>query len=178
MESKTKTVATINHQSILVIQNGQKLVPIKPICEALGVNDRSQRSKIESDEILGSVGVLSTSTGKDNKSYEMFCIPYKYVFGWLFTINPKNVKEEARESVIKYRMACYDALYQHFTDTQEFLEQKQLAIEKQTLIAQEANKEFSGARIKKKDAEEKLLKVTTYSFNQWLSDNRQLNLFN
>lgn len=44
----------------------------------------------------------------------MFCIPIRYVFGWLFSINPKNVNEESRASVIAYRRECYDVLWQHF----------------------------------------------------------------
>lgn len=66
--TSTQTVATVNHSGILIIDHGQKLVPIKPICEALGINDKSQRDKIADDEFLNSVGVLSTSTGKDGKT--------------------------------------------------------------------------------------------------------------
>jgi hypothetical protein len=54
-----------------------------------------------------------------------------YVFGWLFTINPQNVKEEAKEKVLKYKLECYTALFNHFSDQSEFLEQKQAALEKQ-----------------------------------------------
>jgi len=131
MTEKIKTVAKINNVSITLIDDADKLVPIKPICEALGVDDKNQRTKIKNDEILGSVGVLSTSTGKDGKQYEMFCLPYMYALGWLFTINPKNVKEESQETIIKYKMECYTALFNHFVGKSEFLEQKQLVIEKQ-----------------------------------------------
>lgn len=40
--------------------------------------------------------------------------PLKYVYGWLFTINPKNVSDEARPAVMRYRVECYNALYDHF----------------------------------------------------------------
>src|SRR5690554_3549527 len=126
---ETRTVAVINKAKILVIEDRGKLVPIKPMCEALGVDVDSQRKKINQDEILAPVAVLSTATGADGKGYNMFCIPYKYIFGWLFTINPKNVKEDAKEGVINYKKACYDALYQNFTDQSEFLEFKQEQIE-------------------------------------------------
>src|SRR5690554_8032106 len=111
MKTQTKTVAIVNKSTIILIEDGNKLVPVKPICQALGVDFASQKEKIETDEVLSSVVGLNPTTGADGKEYEMFCIPLKYVFGWLFTINPKNVKEEARESVIAYRKECYDVLY-------------------------------------------------------------------
>jgi hypothetical protein len=99
---ETKSIAKVNEVTIQVVsENGLKLVPIKPICEALGIDEDAQRRKLKEDELLNSVTTLSTATGSDGKQYEMVCIPLKYVFGWLFTINPKNVKEEARESVAR-----------------------------------------------------------------------------
>ena len=59
--------------------------------------------KIQSHPILGSTGVLSTLVASDGKAREMYCIPFEFVFGWLFTINPANVKEESKESLIKYQ---------------------------------------------------------------------------
>lgn len=115
MTDKIK-IAKINGTEIFAESNEDGIfVPIKPICTALGIDDRAQRTKIQEDDILNSVGVLSTLTGADGKTYEMFALPLKYVYGWLFTINPKNVAPEAKENVIKYRKECYDVLYDHFT---------------------------------------------------------------
>lgn len=109
-------ISKINGVDIVTVErDGEIFVPIKPICEAIGIDDRAQRDKIQSDEILGSTGVLSTSVAADGKEREMFCLPLKYVYGWLFTINPKNVAPEAREAVAVYRRECYDVLYEHFT---------------------------------------------------------------
>lgn len=177
MKNQTRTVAVINKAKILVIENGEKLVPIKPICEALGIDARNQREKISEDEILSSVGVLSTSTGADGKGYEMFCLPYKFIFGWLFTINPKNVKEEAKESVINYKLACYNALYQSFTDTQEFLEQKQKMVEEHLLVLDEATRNFKEAKNVMYDRKKDLNRVREMTFDDWLANNRQLLLF-
>ena len=111
---KTKTIARVNNVAILAGNDSEKLVPIKPICEALGIDRKAQQDKIREDEFLSSVGVLSTATGADGKQYEMFCLPLEFIFGWLFTINPKNVKEEAQEAVRQYRIECYRVLYNHF----------------------------------------------------------------
>ena len=115
---ETKTIVRVNNVDIIATSDEQ-MIAIRPICEALGIDAKVQRQKIQEDEDLNSVGVLSTSTGADGKKYEMLCLPVRYIFGWLFTINPKNVKPEAQEAVRVYRRSCYDALYQHFFGTQK-----------------------------------------------------------
>lgn len=110
-------ITTINGVEIFaeVTSDGNIFVPIKPICTALGIADNKQREKIQEDDILASVGTLRVSTGADGKQYEMYCLPLEYVYGWLFTINPKNVADSARETVKNYRRECYEALYNHFS---------------------------------------------------------------
>ena len=61
----------------------------------------------------------------DGKEREMFCIPYKYVFGWLFSIDTTRVNEDVREAVIRYKMKCYDVLYEYYTESKVFLKEKQ-----------------------------------------------------
>lgn len=108
-------ISKINGVDIVTVdKDGDIYVPIKPICDALGIADNKQREKIKEDEILSSVGTLRVSTGADGKQYEMFCLPLQYIYGWLFTINPKNVATAAREAVARYRRECYDVLYEHF----------------------------------------------------------------
>lgn len=126
----TKTVAKVNNVNILLIDGTEKLVPIRPICDALGIAHQRQIEKIKSDEILGSTVTLQVTVAGDKNEREMTCIPFMFVFGWLVTINPKNVKPEAKEAVIKYKLECYEALFKHFADQSEFLQQKQEALEK------------------------------------------------
>jgi hypothetical protein len=76
---KTSTLTRVNEVAIQIVENNnEKFVPIRPICEALGIDDKSQRSKIYEDEFLNSVKVLSTSTGTDGKEYEMLCRTFRY----------------------------------------------------------------------------------------------------
>lgn len=109
---KDTIITTVNNVEIVVTP--EMYVPIKPICEALGVDPKAQRDKIQAHPILNSVGGLSTSTGTDGKRYEMFCLPLEFVYGWLFTIHPDNVRAESREKLIAYQRECYHALYEHF----------------------------------------------------------------
>lgn len=174
MTAQTKVIATINKVDIIVIENGQKYVPIKPICEAFGIDDKRQRQKIQEDEILGSVGGLRPSTGADGKTYEMFCIPYKYVFGWLFSINPKNVKPEAQNAVRRYKLLCYDILYQNFSDHTTFLEQKQEAMQQQLNKVQQMRSMFRNTQYSLKQESERLNGIKDLTFEQWLANNRQM----
>lgn len=161
-----KTITTINNQNITIIDNGsEKLVPIKPICQALGIDFKGQYDKIENDKILNSTVVLSPTVATDEKQREMICLPIKYVFGWLFTINPGNVSEGARETITKYKMECYEVLYRHFTaralaferQNKEVMRLSQLINEEQYLFATTRNrlnslrKEFSEIRDKSID---------------------------
>lgn len=125
---ETKIIARVNNVDI-VSTSDEQLVPIRPICEALGIDHKVQWQKIRDDEDLSSTVVLSTTVGADGKEREMSCLPIRYIFGWLFTINPKNVKPEAQDAVRTYRRNCYDALYNHFFGTQKRqLEQNQVEI--------------------------------------------------
>jgi P22_AR N-terminal domain len=172
----TKTVARVNNVSILMIQGGENPVPIKPICEALGIAEDAQRIKLQSDEILSSVTTLSMVTGSDGKQYKMTCLPFMYIFGWLFTINPKNVKTEAQETVAKYRLECYKALFKHFTDQSEFLQQKQIAVEKQLEEVDRIRANFKETKIKLDEAKQLFMKVRSMTFDEWQANNNQLTL--
>ena len=85
---ETKTIVRVNNVDIIATSDG--LIPIRPICEALGVDYKSQYQKVKNSEELASVVVLSTTTGADGKMYEMVCLPVEYIYGWVFTISPST----------------------------------------------------------------------------------------
>lgn len=59
-------ISKINGVEIVTVdREGEIFVPIKPICEAIGIDVESQRDKIQADEILNSVAVFCTATGAD-----------------------------------------------------------------------------------------------------------------
>lgn len=114
--TKSTTVARINNVDIVVIENGdEKYVAVKPICEALGVAHQSQIERLKTDPILGPTVTISVTVGADGKQREMVTIPFKFVFGWLFKIDVRNVGDKAAAIMIKYQLACYEALYERFT---------------------------------------------------------------
>lgn len=173
---KTTTIANVNEVSILVIQNPDKLVPIKPICEALGLAHQPQLEKIKTDDILSSTVTLSVTVGADKKEREMTCLPLKFVFGWLFTINPKNVNKDAREKVIKYKLECYNALYDHFAVKSEFLEEKQIHIDNLSAVLEKAQEDFNTKKERLAEVKKKFNEVKDLTFEQWQANKRQLSM--
>ena len=109
-------ISKINGVDIVTVErDGEIFVPIKPICAALGIEAAPQRDKLQNDEFFNSVGTIIVSTGADGKSYEMYALPLKFIYGWLFTIDAGQVAESRREAVANYQLECYKALYEHFT---------------------------------------------------------------
>lgn len=160
MEKKI-SIGRINRVEIFAVTSGSGdiLVPIRPICEAIGIDPEGQRRKLSEDEDLNSVADLRSATGTDGKQYKMLCIPLLYVYGWLFTINPKNVATEAKEKVRKYRMECYKALYNHFflrSAKQLEANKAEIALLEEINLCLTAEKE---SRAKRKEAEKKLNQV-------------------
>lgn len=98
----TREIAKVNNVAIMAGNDPKKLVPIKPICEALGIDYARQFQKLKDDEDLGPIIGLTPTVAADGKIREMVCLPMEFIFGWLFTINPKNVKPEAQEAVMSY----------------------------------------------------------------------------
>lgn len=108
MEAMLKLIARVNNVDLFIIDNSNRLIPIKPICEAIGIDHSSQLTKLKGDTFFSKILVISKAVGADGKSHEMSCIPAMYVLGWLFTINPRNVKPESKEVVMKTKIECYN----------------------------------------------------------------------
>lgn len=175
-ETTSTVVAKINNVEIVIIENGSKLVPIKPICEALGISHKPQIERLKEDPILNSVVTLSMTTGSDGKQYEMVTIPFKFVFGWLFRIDSRNVKEEAREAVLKYQVECYDALYNHFTRHFEFVEWQGKLIEEQIVIVEAINLNFRETKNQLIDAKEELNRRRRLTIDDYMAEKAQLKI--
>lgn len=112
---KTELVRVNGQEISCPFENGENYVAIKPICQALGIDHKSQFDRIKNDRKLKDAYTVSVyapdASGRDQ---QMFCIPLKYVFGWLFSIDENKVNEDNRELFIKYKDECYEVLYNHF----------------------------------------------------------------
>lgn len=121
-------IIKINQVEINFPQSDETIyVPVKPICEVLGIAHQVQQDVIKNHPILGSVISLRVTTGADGKQYDMLCLPIKYVFGWLFSIDARKVKPEASEGVITWQEKVYDALHEKFY-LEPLLQKKKLVL--------------------------------------------------
>lgn len=170
---ETKTIVRVNNVDI-VATSDEQLIPIRPICEALGIDWSAQWRRIERDEIIGPVVAIIATTGRDGKQYEMYCIPYRFVFGWLFSIDTSRVNEEARPIVLRYKAECYEALYRHFAEPQTFLAEKQKVMERKVTEYQECQRRFKDAQKLMNEAKAELNQVMRVTIDEWRANNRQL----
>ena len=111
-----KKISIINGVEIFaeITENGQVFIPVKPICQAIGVDSEAQRQRIMRHYILGSTAFTLKAVAADEKEREMLCLPLEYIYGWLFTIDANLVAESRRETVANYQRECYSILYRHF----------------------------------------------------------------
>ena len=174
---KTISVAMINDISLQVVADDrEQLVAVKPVCEILGVDAKSQREKIDQHPLFSSVRVLSPSTGADGKTYEMVCLPLRYFPSWLFSINPNNVKEDIRENLLEYQKKCNDILYDYFFSRAEFAQKKEKVVAKAKELFDEKTETFKEARDEMKEAEKNFNKALALTFEEWQADRQQLTI--
>ncbi len=109
-------ISIINGVEIIAVkdENNKIFVPVKPICEAIGIRFETQYAKIQEHFLLSPALTIKETTGADGKTREMVCLPFTQTHGWLVTINPKNVSEGAREKVAEYLEQCYKVLGNFF----------------------------------------------------------------
>jgi len=128
LEQKTVIFYDDEITAVLVAEDKGKevYVPVRPICEFLGIDWSSQRRRINRDPVLSeaTMSVVITATDIDPQSRRpqtssMLCLPLDFLNGWLFGVSAQRVKAELRERVITYQRECYKILSDAFQETQE-----------------------------------------------------------
>lgn len=112
-----KTEAIVFHgNEIPCVQDeaGEVFVAIAPICQAIGLQPRVQKDLIKADEVLAG-GMRTLAYPTKSGVQEMLCLSLDYLHGWLFSINPKLVSEDARPRLILYKRECYRVLKDHYS---------------------------------------------------------------
>lgn len=103
-----------DEEIMAIVQNGEIDVPIKPICENIGLQWDGQHRLIKKHKILSSVMYVTYITGKDGKKYKMVCLPLKFIDGWLFRIPVERYSGDKKEKILKYQYECFRVLYEYF----------------------------------------------------------------
>jgi hypothetical protein len=101
------------------VASGEVYIPVRPICDLLGVDWNGQRRRINRDPVLSteatSVDVTSTQGGNTQRR-AMICLPLDYISGFLFGINADRVRDDLRDRVIRYQRECYKVLSEAFQE--------------------------------------------------------------
>lgn len=92
----------------LVNSDGKFFVALKPICEVLEIEWDNEQRRLKKHRWLSSTTVNITVVAADNKQREMTCLPEKYIYGWLVSLNPKT------DNLADFQRECYEILYGHF----------------------------------------------------------------
>lgn len=111
---QTTLVPFHGHELITVKDGGIVRVAMKPICEALGLDWKSQHSRIQRNPVLAPTMVMMTMVAGDNKQRDMLTLPISMLHGWLFGIEVSRVKEHLRPMLMDYQRECFMVLDSYF----------------------------------------------------------------
>lgn len=115
-----KEVSFYNDQVLAVRTNdGAVYVPIRPICDLLGVDWSAQRRRINRDPVLSEeVTNIDVLVQDDYRTVtrQMLSLPLDYISGFLFGINTNRVKAELQDRLIRYQRECYKVLADAFQE--------------------------------------------------------------
>jgi hypothetical protein len=91
----------------------QVYVPIRPLCDYLGLDWSSQRQRLNRDEVLAE-GVVIITIPSEGGPQKMVCLSLDLLPGWLFGITARRVKPAIKEKIARYRRECFRRLWEAF----------------------------------------------------------------
>lgn len=104
--------------ALIRLEDGEQIyVPVRPICQNLGVDWSAQRQRIMRDEVMASEVrfVVITPTNSRGGDPNVLCLPIDLVPGFLFGISTSRVtKPGVQEKLTRYRRECFRVLWQAF----------------------------------------------------------------
>lgn len=113
MDTKPKIVKFNNQQVPVFFHNEKPYVVMKPICENIGLDWRSQLKRIKRNQVLNQ-GVVMMTTPSVKGDQDSVALPLGMLNGWLMGVDANKVRLEIKDTLIKYQLECYDVLYKHF----------------------------------------------------------------
>ncbi len=114
MNNALQSISFHQDTIFLIDQDGNAQVPLRPICENIGLAWQPQHAKLTDSESRWTVQRIVT-VAADGKQREMICLPLRKLNGWLMSIAPKKVSLQVRPKLIRYQNECDDVLYNYFT---------------------------------------------------------------
>lgn len=94
------------------------ILPVRPLCEAMGLDSRSQLRRIENDAAMldGLSKVVAPILRSDGSSQEreVACLALRLLPYWLGTIDASRVKPELKETIIQFKRELADVAWAAF----------------------------------------------------------------
>lgn len=88
-------------------------VAVKPMCDSLGIDWKSQYQRIKDDPVL-SEGMVTITIPSPGGAQETTCLKLNFINGWLFKVDTRRVKEDVRPRLLTYQRECYQVLFDAF----------------------------------------------------------------
>lgn len=113
---------TFYHDQIVAVQmeDGTVYVPIRQMCDLLGIGYQGQIDRIRRDPVLQKYEALieleRDEAGSKGGAQSTNCLSLRFVPGWLFGITASRVREEVRDKLILYQEQVYEVIWQAFRD--------------------------------------------------------------
>jgi len=117
----------------------QVYIPLRPICDYLGLDWSAQLQRLKRDavlsEVMSSVVITPTLVSEQGykQRYTVICLPLDFINGWLFGVNANRVKPELKEKIIQYQRDCYRILAHAFQIDEQVVEEQNTATSLATL---------------------------------------------
>lgn len=106
------------------LEGGEIYVPLRPICQSLGLNWSGQTQKLNRDNVLSKyiklVAVTHTDIkpgSKKPKQSNMLALPLDYLNGWLFKLSPSRIaNDDVRARIEQFQERCHHVLTEAFRE--------------------------------------------------------------
>lgn len=103
-----------NTSLVLLDNEGQPYVPMRPVVEGMGLDWKTQFRKFTGTRFNTCVVEMTTQMPGDDQRRAVTCLPLRKLAGWMMTIHPNKVRPELRETIIAFQNECDDVLWQHW----------------------------------------------------------------
>jgi hypothetical protein len=113
MNTQLISVPFYDDMLVLIGEDNEPMVAMKPVVENLGLSWQGQHEKI-TDKLKSSIRKILI-IAEDGKNREMVCLPLRKLPAWLYSINPNKVKPELRDKITRYQNECDDVLWEYWT---------------------------------------------------------------
>jgi len=115
IKTRTELVPFHDKKIVAFYRNGSYFIALKPVCENIGIDWSSQRSRIKRDYKFSSTMVIMTMVAGDGKIREMVCLPLEIFPGWLYTLSVNRVRDlSAAHWLLVYQQEAGRILFEHF----------------------------------------------------------------